>query len=789
MPVIEITTPRGRTVRIEVDRIPSAADIDHIAAEIDRQYDAQQKPAPQPAPAQPRKRGLLERAVHWFMNTPVGRWLSASTSPIAPGAPVARQVTQPSTPSSAKPVTDPVAEANRLVQAGMSRKEAAKRVAERLQAPPEPQATLGYFWKALTDPASLAAQPDEKRKEPPLFYRLLHLLNAPIYALSASSIERIPEPQRPQRFKGRDWASLYGEQPTAGTWLEAQYPALPAWLRAPAGLTLDYLASMLYTAGLGKTMKAAGEAGKAIPAVREASAAAQFNLLKLLHPTAAKTTERLARISESTTLPIQERLQILRHGLQSADELLSESTTLDKLMKAYWPQVSVIDPDLIDAAQLKQAQTHLLDWISRTLGSTAASNIEEALRQPNWGQRVESLKQAIQKFREYAEHGAGSQLGEDIDMAFAGEMDYLLPQYHVGLVEALRRLRQTSPSVWEKLMSHWKRSMTVLNLPEGAMRNFWGNFLAQFLAGQPVSLRSILFGKPMKELIDEAFAGGLTRKKDIGEFSQWADKAARIYSGADKLAAAILSRITGKPAGEFMISESFTLPETIDKLQRWGLIPFASWPAWIVPRLWAGLKSTPWRWATAGRAITSKDEQGEYKVEPSTLTYKIAPGKGISIEPLLPLSPYMLSSDRGEAPDVLVQWFLPSLWRDVVQALQGEGATPRALTWSPPLEAIQDASPDELRDIARKGAYIDAATTLINRLTPPALWNLLRLAMPSMFADHPTNRLTAEDYLLRLLGVPVRSVSPIGEDIWEQKDVARQIRMRATAAARRNLKQ
>jgi hypothetical protein len=752
----------------------------------------QQPPAPQPAlPAQqqPRKHGLLERAVSWFMNTPVGRWLSASTSPIAPGAPVARQVTQPSTPSSAKPVTDPVAEANRLVQAGMSRKEAAKRVAERMQTPSEPMATLGYFWQGLTDPASLSAPPEQPRKEPPAFFKLLHLLNAPIYALSASSIERIPNEQRPARFKGRDWASLYGEAPTAGTWLEAQYPNVPAWLRVPAGFGLDYLASMLYSAGLGKGLKVFGEASKAIPAVREASAAAQYNLLKLLHPTAARTVERLA--GEPVTKPsASTKLAWLKEGLKQADELTAATGgDARALVASRWDDVVRLDPDLVDATQRASAEALYRDWALRSASKTLVDLIDEALRQPNWKSRSEALRRVAGMFGDVSERGLDSTLGRDLENMLLFLTNPMRQEHVVGLVEALRRLRQTDPSAWEKLMSHWKRSMTVLNLPEGAVRNFWGNFLAQYLAGQPISLRSILFGKPMKELIDEAFAGGLTRKKDIGEFSKWGEKAARFYSGADKLAAAILSRITGKPAGEFMISESFTLPETIDKLQRWGLIPFASWPAWIVPRLWAGLKSTPWRWATAGRAITSKDEQGEYKVEPSTLTYKIAPGKGISIEPLLPLSPYLLSSDRGEAPDVLVQWFLPSLWRDVVQALQGEGATPRALTWSPPLEAIQDASPDELRDIARNGAYIDAATTLINRLTPPSLWNLLRLLLPGMFADHPTNQLKELDYLLRLLGVPVRSVSPIGDDVWEQKDVARQIRMRATAAARRNLKQ
>jgi hypothetical protein len=52
-----------------------------------------------------------------------------------------------------------------------------------------------------------------------------------------------------------------------------------------------------------------------------------------------------------------------------------------------------------------------------------------------------------------------------------------------------------------------------------------------------------------------------------------------------------------------MIGDNFRLPETIDKLSRWGVIPFASWPVWVAPRLARGLWEKPARYAQLGRLL------------------------------------------------------------------------------------------------------------------------------------------------------------------------------------------
>ncbi|GIV22249.1 MAG: hypothetical protein KatS3mg023_4000 [Armatimonadota bacterium] len=808
MPKVEIITKSGERYIVEFAQMPSADDIDEAVRQIETT----------PAPAQ-KSRGLLgglnalvQRGVQWFMNTPVGKWLSASPTPVAPGGPVARQIAAPTPPPAPAP-TDPIVEANRLVAQGMSRKEAAKQVAATMQPAPEPLATLQHFWGALIDPASLSNTPHQK---PPLFYQLFNLLNAPIYALSASSIERIPEQKRPARFKGRDWASLYGEQPTAGTWLEAQYPNVPAWLRSLGGFGLDYLASMLYTGGLGKTMQpfkeVASKTAMSIPAVREAIAALKLKALSALHPTAAReireypfklkqptvTTSlvsdlpelagRLFKQAEEFKSSYADQLEALLKGLKEADRLSPSYDSDSAFTFVDWWTARWISPK-VNPEATREAILHWLDWLYMESADELARELEDALGGRNWGERMAKIREVQSRLRDVGNAGTGSgavgALVRGLDEATMANPPQ--PDELVAVAETLRRLRQTEPTLWEKLMSHWKRAMTVLNFPAGAVRNFVGNFIAQYLAGAPLDLRSLLFGKPVRELINEAFATTrLTRKPDIGQFSHWGERLARFYSGADKLAAGLLARITGKPPKEFLIGEDFYLPETIDTLQRWGLVPFATWPTWIAPRLWHGLKTTPWRYAALGRAITSKDTENQYRVDPATLIARTGEGKGVSVEPLLPISPYLFASDRGEAPDILVRWFLPALWRDTVQALQGEGATPRAPTWSPPKEAYQD--PKNAEWITRQGPYIDALATLLYRLTPSALWNIARLTTPNLFADAPNYQLKPEDFVLRLLGAPIRSISPIPSEAIERKDDLRQLRMRARAANYRERK-
>jgi predicted metal-dependent hydrolase len=316
--------------------------------------------------------------------------------------------------------------------------------------------------------------------------------------------------------------------------------------------------------------------------------------------------------------------------------------------------------------------------------------------------------------------------------------------------EALRRelVDRSDPGLWQRMLGWWKRSVTSFNLPAGAVRNFFGNFLANYLAGEPLKLSP----RPFTELLREAFGNTkFTRAGDIGAdvlkrgeppkqaILRWlaeklgaaADWAGRTYSGADKLAAVILAKITDKPPTHFMISESFRLPERIEWLSRVGLVPFASWPTFIVPRLARGFWENPARWHRVGMAL----QAGGVQEKDNNLYIPLRGNKAVNIEPFLPISPYMLSSSEGDLPDLLQRWPPLAIARDITDALAGAPARPAALsTESPPL---------------------NAAITALNYALPPTFWNLLRLVRPQWFADIPRSPLSASDYLLRLMGLGI----------------------------------
>jgi hypothetical protein len=210
-----------------------------------------------------------------------------------------------------------------------------------------------------------------------------------------------------------------------------------------------------------------------------------------------------------------------------------------------------------------------------------------------------------------------------------------------------------------------------------------------------------------------------------------AEKAGEIYSGADKLAAAILAKLTDKPVEHFLISENFRLPERIEWLSRTGIIPFASWPTFIVPRLSKGFMEKPARWHRVGMAL----QAGGVQEKDNNLYIPLRGNKAVNIEPFLPISPYMLSASEGDLPELLARWPAISFARDVSDALAGGLAKPAALTVMNP--------------------KANAAITTLSYALPPTFWNALRLVRPQWFADIPVRPLSKSDYLLRLLGVGI----------------------------------
>jgi hypothetical protein len=275
-----------------------------------------------------------------------------------------------------------------------------------------------------------------------------------------------------------------------------------------------------------------------------------------------------------------------------------------------------------------------------------------------------------------------------------------------------------------------------------------GNFLAHYLANEPIKLS----GRPFTELLQEAFSGTkYTRAGDIGAdvlkrgdppkqaMLRWlseklgaaADWAGRTYSGADKLAAAVLSKLTSKPPEHFLIGENFRLPERIEWLSRVGLVPFASWPSFIIPRLAKGFWENPARWHRVGMAL----QVGGVRESDNNLYIPLQDNKALNVEPFLPISPYMLSASEGDLPELLARWPAISFARDVSDALAGGLAKPAALSTTNP--------------------KANAAITTLNYALPPTVWNLLRLSKPEWFADIPVSPLSKSDYLLRLLGVGI----------------------------------
>jgi hypothetical protein len=210
-----------------------------------------------------------------------------------------------------------------------------------------------------------------------------------------------------------------------------------------------------------------------------------------------------------------------------------------------------------------------------------------------------------------------------------------------------------------------------------------------------------------------------------------ADTAGEIYSGADKLAAAVLAKLSDKPVEHFMIADNFRLPERIEWLSKQGIIPFATWPTFIAPRLAKGFWENPARWHRLAMALQAAGAQEK----DNNLYIPLKDNKALNIEPFLPISPYMLSSSEGDLPDLLQRWPPLAIARDITDALAGAPARPAALSTENPL--------------------INALITASNYALPPSFWNALRLTKPELFADIPRFPLSSSDYLLRLLGAGI----------------------------------
>jgi len=531
-----------------------------------------------------------------------------------------------------------------------------------------------------------------------------------------------------------------------GALLEDLAPQLPKPVRQALAVPMDIVLDPLVVVTPAKVATALGPIASKLPGAAKAGELvrrSQYAVLASLHPTAAAALEgvlqRYARQGESLWDVARRQpwatVDLYRFGQAEPTDLLGllqrglQNARSDIDIQFNWANALALP----EAAK-KRLPAHVFERAQRE-ATQAAIDYAPALQQ-------------------YVAYGARDirdilQAAENIMRMIAGQVGNN-PWAAAATAESLRRyaLASADPSLWERALGWWKRTVTIFNLPAGAVRNFFGNFLANYLAGEPLKLSP----RPFAELLKEAFSGTkYTRAGDIGAdvlrrgepprnaMLRWvaeklgaaADWAGRTYSGADKLAAAVLAKITDKPVEHFLIGESFRLPERIEWLSRVGLVPFASWPTFIAPRLARGFMENPARWHRAGMALQSIGA----RESDNNLYVPMQDNKAVNIEPFLPLSPYMFSASEGDLPELLARWPAISFARDVSDALAGAPAKPAALSTTNPIA--------------------NAAVTTLNYALPPTFWNLLRLIRPELFADIPRSPLTPQDYLLRLLGAGI----------------------------------
>jgi hypothetical protein len=524
-----------------------------------------------------------------------------------------------------------------------------------------------------------------------------------------------------QGSKYADSGEAFMDAAEWGALLEDLAPWLPKPVRQALSVPADILLDPLMLVPPAKVAAALGPIASKLPGagkLAQAGRSAQYALLAFLHPTAAATLEGVLRWLPLRQMRTGDKLEMLRQALAHADELAGRSPG-DIGADVY----NLLGP----VAAERLPGTVFLEALS---GATdeAIREIAELARQKRW--------------RDIANRLYGVETAED-----------LLPPTPVppaaeiaGLAEAMRRWASDTakPSDWQRALGWWKRSVTSFNLPAGWTRNFVGNFIAHYLSDEPLKLSP----RPLRELLQEAFSGTkLTRAGDIGAdvlrrgeppkqalarvAQALADKAGEIYSSADKLAAAVLSKLTSKPPEHFLIGESFRLPERIEWLSRVGLLPFATWPSFIIPRLAKGFWENPARWHRLAMALQSIGA----RESDNNLYVPMQDNKAVNIEPFLPLSPYMFSASEGDLPELLARWPAVAIARDVSDTLAGAPPKPAAL--------------------ATESIPLNTAITVASYALPPAFWNALRLARPQWFADIPPSPLTPQDYLLRLMGLGI----------------------------------
>lgn len=328
--------------------------------------------------------------------------------------------------------------------------------------------------------------------------------------------------------------------------------------------------------------------------------------------------------------------------------------------------------------------------------------------------------------------------------------------------DRLSRQTRTEPGAYGKTLSAWKITKTVLN-PPSWVRNFFQNFILQYLAGEPMQpwdvargLRQFLFNPSLRRQAWQATQTTAGRTAEVGQAGlaglagKMLDRAAEGYEAMDRAAAAIMSLTTGKHPQTYVFNYG-EVPATIDFLRKTGIAPFISWQYFALPAVVRGMIDQPHRLRRVLQAVLAaqpdENKKGEWIELPGSREMRVGS--------VLPLNPADYGPD-SDLTDPLKLWFLRPV-TTLGGIRKGEGYRP--------------AGADR--------TYYDLPALLLwarDEALPPALsYYLPGVVSPPQPSEGSRKPRTRLDYLLGLAGFPVRPVDTQADEAARVKEKQRRL--------------
>lgn len=551
-----------------------------------------------------------------------------------------------------------------------------------------------------------------------------------VYGKEAGKPAQIPRGDWQQRF----WSLATDPEMEYGAVLEASAPGLPRPARQVSAILADLLLDPLVYITPAKVGQAArigkpSEALARVLGINAAEAATSKSPLRpvglalhlLLDPTITR-----AAVREALSAQPGEKLNTAFASLAQAQQL--RKAVAEGLMEASKHSSRAIPDEVIQAA----------DKVAKELGESHPD--VQALR------RVQQSMAASNTGHAYTE---SADVQAVYRLAGLDKLAGKLSPAARAEAERLSRQQRTAQSTYDKLLSAWKTTKTVFN-PPSWIRNFYQNFILQYLAGEPMQPWQIARG--LKEFITnpqaraeawkstESQSGRMTEVGEPGGLlGRITQKAGEGYEAMDRAAASILSLITGKPPQSYMFNYG-EVPQTIDFLRRTGIAPFISWQYFAVPAVVRGLVNEPHRMRRLLQALITlqpdENKQGEWIQLPGRRETRAGS--------VLPLNP----ADFGPESDLL---------------------DPLSFWLLRPMTQLADIKHEEgYRPMGDDRTHYGLPALLYwlrDNVAPPAFGYYLPgiIAPPEPREGRRTPR-TRTDYLLGLLGVPVRPVDKAADE-------------------------